>query len=212
MKLYDNAASSACARVRIALAIKGQHVEKIPVAIGAGAGSENRGQPYLQVNPQGLVPALLLDDGMLLTQSLAIVEYLEQRFPAPALLPDTAEGAAQVRAIALVIAAETHPLLTFRIADYVNTLPGSDANTMPAWRKHWISEGFTAAEALLARRHAGAYASGNTPGLADIFLYPQAVNALRAGMSLEQWPTLAAIMARLKTLPAFVENGPPLPV
>jgi len=207
MKLYDNAASSACARVRIALALKGQSAEKLAVSIGPGA--ENHGDAYLRINPQGLVPALLTEDGALLTQSLAIIEYLERRFPTPPLLPENLEAAAHVRAIALVIAAETHPLLTFRIADYVNRLPGSDTATMPAWRRHWITEGFNAAEGLLARQHGGAFASGAAPGLADIFLYPQAINAQKAGMGLEAWPTIAAVMARLRQLPAFVENGPP---
>lgn len=206
MKLYDNVSSSACARVRIALALKGQQAELIPVSIGPGA--ENHGSAYKHINPQGQVPALLTDKGGLLTQSLAIVEYLEQQFPTPPLLPADAESAAQVRALALTIGAEIHPLVTMRIADYVSTLPGSDDTTMPAWRRHWIAEGFDAAEALLLRQRSGALCWGDTPTIADIFLYPQAINAGKAGIALDQWPTIAAIMERLRALPAFADNGP----
>jgi maleylpyruvate isomerase len=209
MKLYDNPISSASARVRIALALKGIAAERIPVSIGARA--DNRTPAYLEINPQGLVPALLLQDGTLLTQSLAIIEYLEEYQPQRALLPSSPKEKARVRAIALAIAAETHPLLTFRVAGHVGALPGSDEATMPAWRRHWLVQGLDAVEALLARGRSGKLSSGDTPTLADVVLYPQAINAERAGLALDRWPTIAAVMAELRAIPAFAENGPALP-
>lgn len=209
MKLYDSPTSSACARVRIALALKGIDAERIPVSIGAQA--DNRKPDYLDVNPQGLVPALLTEDGSLLTQSLAIIEYLEEYEPHRALLPSSPKERARVRAVALAVAAEIHPLLTFRVADRVKALPGSDATTMPAWRRHWMEQGLDAVEALLARSRSGRLCFGDSPTLADVVLYPQAINAERAGLALDRWPTIAAVMAQLRAIPAFVENGPALP-
>jgi maleylpyruvate isomerase len=209
MKLYDTPISSACARVRIALALKGIDAERIPVSIGAQP--DNRKPEYLRVNPQGLVPALLTDDGDLLTQSLAIVEYLEEMYPEPALLPASPAARARVRALTLAIAADTHPLLTFRVADYVNALPGSDAATMPSWRRHWLTQGLDAFEALLARDSAGLLCAGDAPTIADVFLYPQAINAERAGIMLGQWPRIAAVVQRLGAITAFAENGPAAP-
>lgn len=209
VQLYDSPVSSACARVRIALALKGISFERIAVSIGPQA--DQRGAAYLAVNPQGLVPALIAADGELLTQSLAIVEYLEELQPLPALLPAAPAARARVRALALAIAAETHPLLTGRVAERIDALPGSDAATMPAWRRHWMSVGLDAVEALLARGSPAAFCGGDAPGMADVFLYPQALNAERAGFDLARWPTVAAVMARLRGVPAFVEHGPALP-
>jgi maleylpyruvate isomerase len=210
MKLYDNPISSACARVRIALALKGIEAERIPVSIGAQAG--NREPAYLDINPQGLVPALVTMDGSLLTQSLAIIEYLEEYQPRHPLLPSSPKERARVRAVALAVAAETHPLLTFRVASRIGDLPGSDDDTMPAWRRHWMEQGLDAVEALLARGRSGILCFGDSPTLADVVLYPQAVNAERAGLALARWPTIAAVVAQLRTIPAFFENGPDMPV
>jgi maleylpyruvate isomerase len=209
MKLYDSPISSASARVRIALALKGIAAERITVSIGAQA--DNRKPEYLEINPQGLVPTLLTEDGSLLTQSLAIIEYLEEYQPQHALLPSSPKERACVRAVALAIAAETHPLLTFRVAGHIGALPGSDDTTMPAWRRHWLVQGLDAVEELLARGRHGKLSFGDTPTLADIVLYPQAINAERAGLDLARWPTIAAVMAELRAIPAFAENGPALP-
>jgi len=207
VQLYDNDISSAASRVRIALALKGVTAERIPVAI-LGAGAEQRSARYLAVNPQGLVPALLTDDGELLTQSLAIVEYLEERYPTPPLLPREPAQRAQVRAIALAVAAEIHPLVTPRVAGLLRTGHGLDANDIDAWKRRWIEEGMEALEALLARRPAGRFCSGDTPTLADVFLFPQAVNAGRAGLDLARWPHIAAIAGALRAIPAFADNAP----
>jgi maleylpyruvate isomerase len=213
VKLYNHPVSSAAARVRIALALKGIAVETVPVEI-FGKDADNRQPAYLDVNPQGLVPALLTDDGTLLTQSLAIIDYLEDVQPQPALLPPDPAARAWVRAFALAVAAEIHALLPPRVAAYLNALPGADATTVPAWRRHWTEEGMDALEALLARRPAalrGDFCAGAAPGLADVLLYPQAVNAERLGLPLARWPHVAAVQARLAAIPAFADNGPAKP-
>jgi len=209
MKLYDAAISSAAARVRIAVALKGLAVERIPVEI-VGTGAENRRPAYLDVNPQGLVPALLTDDGVLLTQSLAIVEYLDEVCPEPPLLPPDAATRAWVRAFVLAVLAETHAIVTPRVINRLSSLPGADETTVPAWRRHWTEEGIDALEALLARRHAAApsrFCAGDTPGLADVFLFPQALNAGRVGLPLSRWPHVEAIAVRLADIPAFRDNA-----
>jgi len=209
MKLYDAAISSAAARVRIALALKGLPVERIPVEI-VGEGAQNRRPAYLDVNPQGLVPALLTDDGVLLTQSLAIVEYLDEVHPQPPLLPADASTRAWVRAFVLAVLAETHAIVTPRVINHLATMPGCDESTAPAWRRHWTEEGIDALEALLARRHAvmpSRFCAGDTPGLADVFLFPQALNAGRVGLPLSRWPHVEAIVMRLADIPAFRENA-----
>jgi maleylpyruvate isomerase len=209
MKLYDAAISSAAARVRIALALKGIAVERIPVEI-VGSAAENRRPAYLNVNPQGLVPALLTDDGVLLTQSLAIVEYLDEVYPEPPLLPPDAATRAWVRAFVLAVLAETHAIVTPRVVNHLATLPGSDETTASAWRRHWTAEGIDALEALLARRHAHApsrFCAGDTPGLADVFLFPQAVNAGRVDLPLARWPHVETIARRLADIPAFADNA-----
>lgn len=209
MKLYDAAISSAAARVRIAVALKGLAVERIPVEI-VGAGAENRRPAYLDVNPQGLVPALVTDDGVLLTQSLAIIEYLDEVHPQPLLLPPDAATRAWVRAFVLAVLAETHAIVTPRVVNHLATLPGADESTAPSWRRHWTEEGIDALEALLARRHAttpSRFCAGDTPGLADVFLYPQALNAGRVGLPLACWPHIEAIVTRLADMPAFADNA-----
>jgi maleylpyruvate isomerase len=209
MKLYDAAISSAAARVRIALALKGLQVDRIPVEI-VGEGAENRRPAYLDVNPQGLVPALLTDDGVLLTQSLAIIEYLDEVHPQAPLLPGDAATRAWVRAFVLAVLAETHALVTPRVINHLATMPDFDDTTAPAWRRHWMEEGIDALEALLARRHAvtpGRFCAGDTPGLADVFLFPQTLNAARAGLPLARWPHLEAIAVRLADIPAFRDNA-----
>lgn len=207
MKLYANEISSATSRVRIALAMKGVQVEMVTVGI-LGDGAENRQADYLGINPQGLVPALQTDEGELLTQSLAIVEYLDERFPLPPLLPKDGAGRAFSRSIALAIASEIHALVPPRVAAHLARLPGMGATGVVAWNRHWIVEGLTAVEARLAARRTGPYVAGNTPTIADIVLFPQSINAERAGIELEQWPNIAEIVDRLRDVKAFAENAP----
>ncbi|MBY3329152.1 maleylacetoacetate isomerase [Rhizobium laguerreae] len=207
MKLYQNEISSATSRVRIALALKGLTAEALPVTI-LGEDSESRQAGYRSVNPQGLVPALLTDSGVLLTQSLAIVEYLDELQPEPPLLPDTAEGRAQARSIALAITAEIHALLPPRIGLHLKTAFQADADAIAAWSRHWIGEGMGAVETMIAGRRQGAFAVGDRPSIADIFLFPQAIGARRLGFDLTQWPNIAEIVAKLEAIPAFRENAP----
>lgn len=207
MKLYANEISSATSRVRIALAMKGVQVDMVTVGI-LGDGAENRQADYLGINPQGLVPALQTDDGALLTQSLAIVEYLDERFPLPPLLPRDGVGRAFSRSIALAIASEIHALVPPRVAAHLAKIPGMGATGVVAWNRHWILEGLTAVEARLAARRTGPFVAGNTPTIADIFLFPQSINAERAGIELEQWPNIAEIVDRLRDVKAFAENAP----
>jgi maleylpyruvate isomerase len=211
MKLYDADISSAASRVRIALALKHLEAERVPVAI-LGPGAGNRAADYLRVNPQGLVPALQTEGGSLVTQSLAIVEYLDEIEPARPLLPIDPEARAFVRSIALAVAAEIHALLTPRVAAFLRTLSGAGDATVAAWKRHWLEEGLDALEALLARRPGdGPCCLGDSPTLADVFLFPQAVNAERAGLELARWPAVAAVVTHLRTLPSFVDNAPALP-
>ncbi|OWV83780.1 maleylacetoacetate isomerase [Rhizobium sp. N122] len=207
MKLYQNEISSATSRVRIALALKGLTAEALPVSI-LGEEAESRQAGYRSVNPQGLVPALLTDDGVLITQSLAIIEYLDEVQPQPALLPDTAEGRALARSIALAIAAEIHALLPPRIGLHLKTTFQADADAIAAWSRHWVGEGMAAVETMIAGRRQGAFAIGDRPGVADIFLFPQAISARRMGFDLARWPNIAEIVGRLEAIPAFQENAP----
>ncbi|MBY5620225.1 maleylacetoacetate isomerase [Rhizobium leguminosarum] len=207
MKLYQNEISSATSRVRIALALKGLTAEALPVTI-LGEDSESRQAGYRSVNPLGLVPALLTDSGVLLTQSLAIVEYLDELQPEPPLLPDTAEGRAQARSIALAITAEIHALLPPRIGLHLKTAFQADADAIAAWSRHWIGEGMGAVETMIAGRRQGSFVVGDRPSIADIFLFPQAISARRLGFDFTQWPNIAEIVAKLEAIPAFRENAP----
>jgi maleylpyruvate isomerase len=207
VKLYQNEISSATSRVLIALALKGLTAEALPVTI-LGEEAESRQAGYRSVNPQGLVPALLTDNGVLITQSLAIIEYLDELQPQPPLLPDTAEGRALARSIALAIAAEIHALLPPRIGLHLKTAFEADADAIAAWSRHWVGEGMAAVETMIAGRRQGALAVGDRPGIADIFLFPQAISARRMGFDLGRWPNIAEIIGRLEAIPAFQENAP----
>ncbi|MEK1872056.1 MAG: maleylacetoacetate isomerase, partial [Rhizobium altiplani] len=206
MKLFQDKISSAASRVRIALALKDLDVEREAIGI-LGPDALNRKPEYLQINPQGLVPALLTDEGVLLTQSLAIIEYLDERYPEPPLLPGKLEDRAFARTVALAIAADIHPLLPPRVAAHLGTI-GVKAEDIAEWSRHWIRVGLTAVEELLSRRQTGQYVAGDAPSMADICLFPQAINAERAGLPLDQWPRIAAVVARLREIPAFADNGP----
>ena len=206
MKLFQDKISSAASRVRIALALKDLDVEREAIGI-LGPDALNRKPEYLQLNPQGLVPALLTDEGVLLTQSLAIIEYLDERYPEPPLLPGKLEDRAFARTVALAIAADIHPLLPPRVAAHLGTI-GVKAEDIAEWSRHWIRVGLTAVEELISRRQTGQYVAGDAPSMADICLFPQAINAERAGLPLDQWPRIAAVVARLREIPAFADNGP----
>ena len=207
MKLYTYFRSSAAYRVRIALAIKGLSPQMIPVHL-LRDGGEQKSPAYLALNPQGLVPALE-DEGKLITQSLAICEFLDQSYPSPPLMPVDAVARARVRAIVLAIACEIHPLNNLRVLNYLTgTLGLSDAQKR-TWYHHWIALGFSALERQLSTEAAtSVFCHGDTPTLADVFLVPQMANARRFDLDLSPYPTLLHIDATCCKLPAFIAAAP----
>lgn len=207
MKLYDYFRSSAAYRVRIALNLKGVVPdERTFVHLRMG---NQRAQDYLALNPQGLVPALALDDGQVLTQSLAIVEYLDETHPEPPLLPADPAARARVRAIALQIACEIHPLNNLRVLNYLTGTMGVSKEQKNGWYRYWIDVGFEALEKQLAREPGtGCHCHGDTPTLADVCLVPQLANARRFAIDLSPYPTLTRIEAACNALPAFSAAAP----
>lgn len=199
MLLYDYFRSSAAFRVRIALALKGITVERRFVHLLRDGGEQKR-PAYLSKNPQGLVPSLELDDGTVLTQSLAIIEYLETLQPEPRLVPADPVAAAQVRAAALVIACETHPLGNLRVLAYLERKLDQEKRAIEEWRAHWVTLGFEALEALIRPEP---FCFGATPTLADVCLAPQAFYAQRFGIGLEAYPKVSAAVAACADHPAF---------
>jgi maleylacetoacetate isomerase len=209
LTLYTYFRSSAAYRVRIALNLKGLAYEPRFVHLLKG---EQRLPEYRALNPQARVPTLV-DDGQALTQSLAIIEYLEETHPEPPLLPRNPWDRAQVRALAQIIACDIHPLNNLRVLDYLKNTFGHDEAARTTWIRHWIAEGFEAFEAHLARhatRHekGGRFCFGATPTLADICLVPQAFNARRFGCDLAAFPRIRAIEEHCLSLPAFRDAAP----
>ena len=202
MRLFDYFRSSAAYRVRIALNLKGiTPDERTYVHLRMG---NQRAQDYLALNPQGLVPALALDDGHVLTQSLAIIEYLDETHREPPLLPADPVQRARVRAIALAIACEIHPLNNLRVLNYLIGTMGVSREQKDGWYRYWIDVGFEALEKSLARDAAtGRFCHGEQPTLADVCLVPQMANARRFNIDLSPYPTLVRIEAACNALPAF---------
>ena len=208
MKLYDYFRSSAAYRVRIALNLKGLAPEREFVHLRRGA---QRGEDYLAVNPQGLVPALVPDDGKVLTQSLAIVEYLDETVPSPPFLPRSPAERARVRSLAQAIACDIHPIDNLRVLRYLLHTVGVEEAQKDAWYKYWIDVGLEALEIAVSRDPAtGRFCHGDAPTLADICLVPQLANARRVDMDLSPYPTLVRIDAECRKLPAFANAAPQL--
>ena len=205
MILHDYFRSSAAYRVRIALNLKGLEAGRRYVHLRKG---EQRAPEFLGVNPQGLVPALVLDDGRTLTQSLAIIEYLDEAHREPPLLPGDAADRAFVRSIALAIACDIHPIDNLRVLKYLAHTLHVDEPARDEWYRHWIREGFTAIESRLAARGGGRYAFGDTPTLADICLVPQVANAHRFKVDMAAYPRIVAIDAACRALQPFIDARP----
>jgi maleylacetoacetate isomerase len=206
VKLYDYFRSSAAYRVRIALNLKGVAPQRAFVHLRRGAQHE---ADYRELNPQGLVPLLVTDEGTVLPQSLAIIEWLEETHAQPPLLPATPDERARVRALALAVACDIHPINNLRVLQYLTgTLGVSDA-ARDAWYAHWCEVGLAALETRLARESAtGRFCHGDAPTLADICLVPQLANARRVALDLAQFPTLLRIEAQCVALPAFAAAAP----
>ncbi len=206
MKLYDYFRSSAAYRVRIALNLKGLSPERAFVHLRKG---EQRTADYLALNPQGLVPALALDDGTLLTQSLAIVEYLDETHPEPPLLPAAPAARARVRSLALQVACDIHPLNNLRVLNYLTGTLGVSIAQKDGWYRYWVDVGLEALEAQLARDPAtGRFCHGDSPTLADVCLVPQLANARRFEVDLDAYPTLLRIDAACAAMTAFAAAAP----
>ena len=203
IRLHDYFRSSASYRVRIALNLKGVDYERVPVNLVEGG---QRGEAYRELNPQGFVPMLEID-GQRLIQSLAIIGYLDARFPDPPLLPDDPLSATHVRAMALAVACDIHPLNNLRVLQYLKREFGREQEAVDNWYRHWIAEGFAGLERL-AERHGGEYLSGELPGLADICLVPQMYNARRFETPLDDFPLLVEYDARASALDAFEAAHP----
>jgi len=207
LRLYTYWRSSAAYRVRIALAVKGLPYESVPRHL-LRDGGQHRQADYLATNPQGLIPALE-HDGHVVTQSLAICEYLDEVFPQPPLLPADPRGRAAVRAMALAIACDIHPLNNLSVQQYLRTELGQRDDGVTRWAQHWIARGFAALEQLLARHSAdGRYCYGDTVTLADACLVPQVYNARRVQLDLGAYPRLTAVARHLEALPAFAAARP----
>jgi maleylacetoacetate isomerase len=208
VKLYGFFRSSASYRARIALNLKGLSYETIEVDL-RGEASQQRSAEFLALNPQGLVP-VLIDGGQVISQSLAIVEYLEEAYPAPALLPRAPLERARVRALALAVACDIHPLNNLRVLNYLRSPLGHDAAAVDAWYAHWIARGLGALEQqVLSSSSDGRHMFGSSVTLADVLIVPQMFNARRWKCDTVPYPTLCAICAHLESLPQFAAAAPP---
>ncbi len=207
MKLYDYYRSSAAFRMRIALNLKGLEAEREFVHLRR---KDQTSEAYLAINPQGLVPALVDDDGTVLTQSMAMIEYLDETRPqGPRFLPDDPKGRARVRAISQAIACEIHPLNNLRVLRHLGGEFGIEEEARnERWYKHWVAEGMEGLEELLADGGAGRFAHGDTPTMADICLVPQVYNAERFGCDLSGFPTVLRINATCIEDDAFASAFP----
>jgi maleylacetoacetate isomerase len=204
--LHDYFRSSASHRVRIALNLKSLPYRQQSHHLRKG---EQRASDYLRVNPQGFIPALA-DGDVVVTQSVAIVEYLEEAYPdTPRLLPEDPAGRARVRSLALIAAADTHPLNNLRVLQYLENELGLDGAARVAWIRRWQTDCFDAYEAHLAReRGTGVFCHGNRPGLADICLVAQVINAQRISFDFSPYPTVTRIFEEAQAFDAFARAMP----
>ena len=206
MKLYNFFRSGTSHRLRIALNLKGLDTQYIPVDLRT---EQHLKDDFKAVNPQMLVPALATDDGKVLIQSPAIIEWLEETHPSPALLPTAPHERAHVRALAAIVGCDIHPINNRRILEALRHRFGADEAAVNDWCGTWISAGFDAIEALLSKDpQRGDFCFGSTPTLADVYLVPQVESARRFKVDLSRWPLISAIDATLAEHPAFVQASP----
>jgi maleylacetoacetate isomerase/maleylpyruvate isomerase len=205
MKLYNYFRSSASFRVRIALALKGIAYDYVPVHLAKG---EHKKSAYADIAADGLVPLLELDDGTRLSQSMAIIEYLDETHPGPALVPGDAIGRARVRALAQSIACEIHPINNLRVLKYLAGTLKVDEEAKNTWYRHWVRTGLEAFERQLNQLPAGRYCYGDTPTLADCCLVPQIFNGQRFNTPMDGLPRTMAAFEACMALPAFQQAQP----
>lgn len=207
MKLYTFFRSSTSYRLRIALAWKKLAYEPVFTSL---PGMKHKDPAFLALNPQGLVPALVSDAGRVYTQSMAMIEWLDERHPEPPLMPADADEKWYVRAVSQMIGCEMHPLNNVRVLKYLKSAYGlDDAKVNGDWYPHWIAEGFAGLEGFLAsQKRSGSYCLGERVSMADVCLVPQVFNAQRFGCDLKPYPTVMAIFERCMRLAAFVEAQP----
>jgi maleylpyruvate isomerase len=205
--LHNYFRSSTSFRVRIALNLKGLAYRYAAYHLRKG---EQRGDTYLKLNPQGLVPTLELPDGTLLTQSLAIISWLDETHPEPPLLPGDALGRARVRALAEMVALDIHPINNLRILADLRSRFGADDGAVTAWFNHWVHETFRPMESMLAQSPTtGRFCHGDQPTLADLCLVPQVANGGRFGVDMTAYPTICRIHEACMALDAFKAAAPP---
>jgi maleylacetoacetate isomerase len=205
VKLYTYFRSSAAFRVRIALNLKGLTYQPVFVHLAKG---EHRQPDYAKVNPQALLPTLELDDGTRLTQSLAIMEWLDDKHPAPALLPKDALARARVRSLAYLIACEIHPLNNLRVLQHLKRALGQSQEQIDEWYRHWIADGLAKFEAELATGGSGKFCHGDAPTMADCCLVPQIFNAKRYNSDLAPYPATMRVFENCMKLEAFDRAQP----
>ncbi len=214
LELYSYWRSTAAYRVRIGLGLKGLNARIVPVHL-VRDGGEQFSEEYSRLNPQQLVPALV-DHGNVITQSMAILEYLDERFPSTRLLPDQPLARARVRSLSQLIACDIHPVNNLRVLKYITGTLGADENARTGWIHHWINQGLDALESRLAGEpETGAFCHGDAAGMADCCLLAQIYNARRFECELSRWPVIMDICRRLEQLPAvqaaMPENQPDAP-
>ena len=199
LTLHTYFRSSAAFRVRIALHLKGLAFDPVVVWLPSG---EQRAPAYVEMNPQALVPTLV-DGDLRLTQSMAIIEYLDETHPAPALLPGNSAARARIRSLAQAIACDVHPINNLRVLGYLKGAMGQSQPAVDEWYRHWCREGLAAYERELAGAPAGRFSHGDTPTLADICLVPQIFNARRFELELAPYPAVMRVFETCMALPAF---------
>lgn len=205
MKLYNFWRSGTSHRLRIALNLKGIETEYVAVNLGK---EQHLATEFFSVNPQQLVPALVTSDGTMI-QSPAIIEWLEEKFPNPPLLPTDAEGRAKVRALAAIVGCDVHPINNRRVLEYLRNTFAADTLAVNTWFANWISAGFDAFEQLLASdKHRGRFSYGDSPTVADCYLIPQIESARRFQVDLSKWELILRVEEACLRLPAFINAAP----
>ena len=206
LKLYGYFRSSASYRVRIALNLKGLAYKHVSIHLRKGAQFDKK---YTKLNPQEQVPTLITEQGETLVQSPAILEWLDEQYPWPSLIPKDPSDRARVRALAAVVGCDIHPVDNLRVLKYVTGELGADDKKLAAWFNHWIELGFNGYEAMLAGdERTGDFSHGDAPSMADVYLVPQVFNSKRYGLSLDPWPNIARIYDNCEKLDAFIAAHP----